>query len=298
MNGKTRKAFEETRKKDCGLYLSGADKLKYFERLIKPYDKKERKVFITQYLSADGNELNHKFWSINSSSRFAFELYSWMANDPEVLDFEFEKKLYNIKGSPKKPNMDVYIEKKDTIIFIESKFSEHSPQNIEKLSDSYYLPKGESKNSKSEIIERYYNLENFAKEIPAFIKKVYKVLSQHYDSCWMDYKQEITHLIGIALTVIKNPQIYRNKIIKFLNVYYDFEDKTDSPFEWFFEEGESLLKGLLKNHCKSFTYRYISAQEMVKGSEVAIFKKNTIAFGTENATIGEILKKQFNFELK
>ena len=128
MNSKKRNIFINKKTKENGGEIKGLDKLNYFERMIIPYDKKGKKLFITQYLSGDGNELNKKFWAVNSSSRFAFELYSWMAREEakDVLDFQFEKKLKNIVGSPKNPNMDVYIEKKDEIIFIESKFNHSS----------------------------------------------------------------------------------------------------------------------------------------------------------------------------
>ena len=143
-------------------YLSKETRLEYFQRLIKPYTKKgETKYFIMQYLDGDGNELNKKFWSIHSSSRFAFELYSWMANDSRITDFSFEKKLMGLNEAKKGPNMDVYIEKTNEAFFIESKFTEKTSPTIDNLSEAYYLKTSEATNKrgligKLDLEERYY----------------------------------------------------------------------------------------------------------------------------------------------
>lgn len=300
-----RKEFDSLKIKEFGgEYLPRDVRLEYFERLIKPYKKQDNQFFILQYLNGDGNELNQKFWSIHSSSRFAFELYSWMAADNRVSGFEFEKKLVGLHGSPKVPNMDVYIKIKNRIIFIESKFCEASPQNINNLSESYYLEKGEAKNSRggkveSELIDRYYGDKQASEKFSNFIRSVKSKLDcNSYKRCWMDFKQEITHLFGIYFTIKKNQREYVNKDILFLNVYYDFQDKTNDVIEWFFQEANKLMNTLLKNKCLSFTYNHISAQNLVKSEQLIKFNSNTKAFGLESKTIGELLKKYFELSIE
>ncbi|NLY48683.1 MAG: hypothetical protein GX059_06640 [Clostridiales bacterium] len=105
-----------------------------------PYEKKNQiKTFISQYNSGDGNELKKKFWSVHSSSRYAFEAYSWLANEKSCLDIEFEMKLPALTGySVGAPNMDVYIEFTDKNIFIESKLLECEEIS---LSSNYFFDK-------------------------------------------------------------------------------------------------------------------------------------------------------------
>jgi len=99
----------------------------YLSRLITPYEGGgKKKIFFDQFSNGNGNELKNKFWSRRSSSRLCFDLYSCHANNPQVLDIEFEYKLPGIfSGRNESPaNMDVYIKTKNRIIFIESKFTE------------------------------------------------------------------------------------------------------------------------------------------------------------------------------
>ena len=282
--------------------ITDEKKLDYFQRLITPYKKNGvSKTFISQYLEADGNELSKKFWSVRSSSRFAFELYSWMANDDRIKDICFEKKLKAIKGSNKKPNMDVYIEKDNRIIFIESKFSEIYPQSIQGLSDSYYLEKGESQNSKTTISKRYYGRDDIAKAISNFVRKTKNQLEEsgELSHCWMDFKQEITHLIGIVLTIVLDEsKFFQNKDVEFYNIYYDFEDEVNSAIKDFFKNANDLMNHLLVDSqcCKSFTYDHFSAQDMVKDKRIISFDPLTRAFASEK-TVGTLLNEYFNFKV-
>ena len=103
--------------------INNEDKLRYLESMIQPYEKKkQKKYFIEQFLNGSGNELKDKFWELKSSSRMAYDLYSWMKDDENIKDFEFEFKLPGLKSGGNGPNMDVFIETKDELIFIESKF--------------------------------------------------------------------------------------------------------------------------------------------------------------------------------
>lgn len=284
---------QKLKEKNSANYLDDDNRLAYFERLIKPYTKKgKKKYFIFQYLNGDGNELTKKFWSINSSSRFAFELYSWMGNDDNITDFEFEKKLESIKSAPRKPNIDVYIEIDNRVILIENKFTEISKPTIDGLSDSYYME--EAQNSKRILTDRYYGNEIVAKRIKEFVENVKKKLDSDKikTSSWMDYKQEITHLIGIVLTIINNNQ-YKDKNIEFYNVFYDFNDEISETTKWFFNNATKLMRDLLVNrYCQSFDYDYISAQDLVKNKKNIGFNRDKKAYASDN-TIGELLNKWF-----
>lgn len=296
---------KKIRQKICNLidnaYLPKDVQLEYFRRLIKPYIKnKVNDYFITQYLQADGNELSKKFWSIHSSSRFAFELYSWMAEDERIQDFCFEKKLEGLNGAEKKPNMDVYIQTKDRIYFIESKFTELTSQKIAGLSEAYYCRSDEAKNRrglvvKKELEERYYDDRNAYDAFPGFIKEIINLLEGNKEKpCWMDFKQEITHLVGIYLTVSRN-SFYRDKNVRFLNVYYDFEDGTNDLIGLFFDKANTLMKDLLKDYCKSFEYKHISAQDLVNSNEIVEFDLEKHAYGLNDKTVGEMMKYYFEF---
>ena len=297
----TREEFENKRKKELrGTYLSEQEKVSYLQRLLKPYDGD--KVFLLQYLEADGNELHDKFWNCKSSSRFAFELYSWMAADSRYKNFEFEKKLLGIKhGTP--PNMDVYFEVENRVIFIESKFSENYLPSIDDVADAYYVDYPDAYDSKrknklnSTLTERYQNDENAAQMFSSLVTRTKEILrNASKNKTWMYFKQEITHLVGIALTVRKDKTgYYKNKQLEFYNIYYDFGDVVEECTEQFFKESNDIMQQLLEGYCKSFKYSHLSAQEMVKSRTITNFDPNTLAFES-NKTIGEILKEQFKFE--
>lgn len=288
-------------------YLKKEKRVEYFERLIKPYEKNGiKEYFIMQYLDGDGNELNEKFWSTHSSSRFAFELYSWMANCNSIKDICFEKKLIGLNETKRSPNMDVYIELDNRIIFIESKFSESSSQKIDSLSPAYDKEKGKAETNhglvgKLELIERYYGHDDAVEAFPRFIKDVRNKLDRKYNPCWMDYKQEITHLVGIYLTIANDlTNYYKNKDIEFYNVYYDFEDQPNSPVEWFFKEASGLMNNLLVKNglCKTFKYEHLSAQSLANSDVIIKFDKSVSAYGLSNRTIGEQLKDEFDLIIK
>ena len=81
--------------------LTDEKKVQYFEKMIVPYEKKgQKKYAILQYIRGAGNELEEKFWQDHSSSRMAFDLYSWMQEEKysEIKDFSFEYQLHQRMG--------------------------------------------------------------------------------------------------------------------------------------------------------------------------------------------------------
>ena len=184
--------------------ITDAEKLEYLEKMIQPYEKKNRKKYpIVQFLLGDGKELYEKFWQKKSSSRMAYDLYSWMKDDERIVDFEFEFQLPRLKSGGKGPNMDVYVETKDELIFIESKFTEKANLHYK---DNGYLKKAYYENcpygrSKMELKERYYGNE-WANEFSGFCEEWEKTMDSnhwHEGNDWFEPKQETCHLSGILL---------------------------------------------------------------------------------------------------
>lgn len=286
------KRDEFIKKKDKdngGHYLSPDKKLEYLERMIVPYQKNgTTNYFLKQYLDADGNELRKKFWATNSSSRFAFEMYSWLAKENRVKNITFEEKLVGIANSPRNPNMDVYIELDNKDIFIESKLTEKYPQNLKSLSISYYS------DDKDAQIRRYRNHEDAANEFKIFIVSFVNRTQKDLSPCWFDFKQEITHLVGLYLTIVSDVK-YKNKEIEFYNVYYDFGDTLNEVVKDFFEEAQKMMNRLLveKKKCLSFKYDCCSAQDFVK-KQILPFNPEQSAFGIKKP-IEKILEEQFDF---
>ena len=257
----------------------------YYRRLTTPYKKHGvKKFFITQFLKGDGHELESHFWSKHSSSRLAFELYSWLANEDCIKDIEFEYKLKGIKGSPKSPNMDVFIETEDKVIFIESKFTETYTQNIESLPDAYYKEKGEAKNTNGNLIKSTLSERYFSNEISTkFINfKNYiddNLFHTQEPQCWMDYAQEFKHLVGIYLFLTKNATAkrrFKNKKIEFYNVFYKKDIKTNNDIESFFNEGQKLMNELLKR--EDFVYESITTQDII--SKIQTHNSDLTAFAS------------------
>lgn len=156
-----------------GKYIPNEEKLKYFERLIIPYKfKGNQQFFIEQYLKGAGKELSGSFWNVKSSSRMAFDLFSWIVNSHNVMDFSFEYKLPRLQSGGESPNMDVFIETSDEIIFIESKYSEKANLNYKNghLPKAYFSKEPHGKKQWS-LEERYYN-EIICDEITSFINDV------------------------------------------------------------------------------------------------------------------------------
>jgi len=63
----------------------------YINRLKKEYIKGGKIYsYYKQFEKGQGKELRDKFWSPASSSRYAFEMYSWLANYEFCENIEFE----------------------------------------------------------------------------------------------------------------------------------------------------------------------------------------------------------------
>lgn len=207
-------------------------KLQYFERLIA--ENGSDKYFIEQFLQGSGNELQKKFWSDKSSSRLCFDLYSWLCNEKDIKNLQFEKHLPGILVGENKtagaPNMDVFFEKGDDVVFVESKYTEKSGweyKDDKKKDGSYYLSEaywGENgyKSCKMSSGERFYDNPQIAKLFRDFCNDIQKEINKREKEkikySWFDPKQETCHLFGIIFYVINN-KINNKNIFLCNNVY-------------------------------------------------------------------------------
>ncbi|MBR4260981.1 MAG: hypothetical protein IKQ33_03400 [Clostridia bacterium] len=271
------------------------NKEEYLNRLKSIYTKRGiEKTFEDQYLNGEGHELDSKFFSPISSSRLCFELFSWMANDENIIDIEFEYYLPGLKSMSghtiSQPNMDVYYENED-INFVESKFTEQSYNKQDELSKKYYdyyLEENNTNKSLSDIAAiRFYGNHIFAKYFIEFVNDIFAYCEENdlfNKKDWFDLKQEITHIFGIGQYIyIKRP----TKNINFTNLVYLFDDFTSKLAKQF----KVLVVQMMNNYINElglkilFFYNFESMQDYVRKIDI-----NKNAFGT-NRKIKDILKE-------
>lgn len=224
--------------------------------------------FGNQFKKGGGQELKKKFWRTISSSRLCFDLYSWMAEEPEILSVRLEKKLPGIfsGGREVSPNMDAYFETEEDVFFIESKYTETVKNNqylSHQLPQAYWKQTDVYKNSKGKdtfqpIIERYRNNNLVMDSFLEFIKCVSKEAAKEKEPSWFDAKQETCHLIGIVFyAIIHHP----TKPIHFYNVAANY--KEDAFANWFRDKSEEMIRALLKAHFveTQFDYKLFSTRD-------------------------------------
>lgn len=263
-----------------GKYIEKSLKEAYIQRLGKPYLKKgKQKFFLYQYATGAGNELNRKFWNKKSSSRFAFDLYSWMAYDDSIIDFEFEYHLPGLASGGMGPNMDVYIETENEIIFVESKFSEIA--NLHYI-DNNYLREAYYKDGvygKKNLSQRYYGY-GFANEISKFCYDIEKLMESnkwHEGIDWFEPKQETCHIVGILIHLMRHKDLYEGKNVKLCNVFYQLEGDGRSELLVTFEK---CVLGLIHSIQTvvgniSIEYKSFSVQELLNDNSLL---SSTITF--------------------
>ena len=248
-------------------------KLEYFERLVAPNESE--KYFIEQFLEGSGNELADKFWSDRSSSRLCFDLYSWICKNKDVKNFRFEKKLPGVKTGKNRvsgvPNMDVFFEINDSLVFIESKYTEtgnnwNYKEDIQGngfyLSEAYWGTNEEGyKSCKLTIDERFYNHPEIALLFSKFCNNIQNEINERRPEyskySWFDPKQETCHLFGIIFYILENN--LRNRNVYLCNNVFrcikseDCFNVSGSIIQVFKEKAEEMLnKIFVTNNCKFF----------------------------------------------
>lgn len=274
-------------------------KIEYLDRLSTPYEKNgKQECFKQQYLHGKGNELTKKFWSLTSSARLCFDLYSWMACDPVYEAIEFEKKLPGIKSGGREihPDMDVYYEKDDGIYFIESKYNEkiNNKSYKKQLPEAYWNTNDTYKNSKGKdttcpIEERYDKKSIVMNAFLHFIEEIESIAKDQKQKSWFDAKQETCHLLGIVLFAInKKPE----KPIHFLNVAANY---CEDPFaEEFRSKAEAMVKDIFSKSSinVSFDYELTSVKDYFEKS-LSLGQKG---YQTEK-TIRELITEKSRYEV-
>lgn len=268
-----------------GVFIESSLKSEYIQRLGKSYTKKgKKKFFLDQFAAGAGNELNEKFWNEKSSSRFAFDLYSWMAYDESIIDFEYEYHLPGMKSGGMGPNMDVYIETAKDVIFVESKFSEMANLHFIDngyLSKAYYIDEAYGRKNMS-LSERYYNYA-FASKISKFCITFENEMESnkwHSGVDWFEPKQEMCHLIGILLYLKKNEEDLKGKRVKLYNIYYSLKNDECSALYKEFKKRVSKLLEDIESQLGGITieFKSFSVQEMLNDnsllSDTITFPKN------------------------
>ena len=249
--------------------------------MFEPYEKKgQTKFFIFQYLRGAGNELQRKFWSEHSSSRMAFELYSGLAKNKNVIDLEFEKQLDGPKSGGMGPNMDVYIETAEEIIFVESKFTEKANLNYinrKNEADSYLSP---AYWKKAEYGRKRLTLEErldprFAESFADFCNKWEDEMQKNNwrkrgSVDWFEPKQETCHLSGILFFIFNNKElISRKKKVRLFNIYWNLGNEGKSDMEKaFVTKANAMIKKIIsdnKGDLKDLDFKIdaFSVQEMI-----------------------------------
>ena len=237
------------------LAMNDAEKLTYFNKLIEPYEKRrEKKFFIDQYLRGAGNELKEHFWSEKSSSRMAFDLYTWMKDDKSVVDIEYEFLLPGLGSGGMRPNMDIFIETEDELIFIESKFTEkanlHYIDNGH-LSPAYYAPTHGKKNM---ILATRFHGYEFADKFSKFCYEFEEIMKEkgwHKGSDWFEPKQETCHLLGVLFYIFdkRNQNRLKGKKIRLFNIFWEmYGDIVQSDLAKEFKtRANTLISEILDN---------------------------------------------------
>ncbi|OPZ37603.1 MAG: hypothetical protein BWY98_00053 [Tenericutes bacterium ADurb.BinA155] len=283
----------------------------YFERLIAPSKRtiaghEENAYFIMDYLQGEGDELGGKFFSPYSSSRLCFDLYSWLGA-PEYYnqgyEIAFEKYLPRLRlphNNPY-PNMDVLIRRGDTLLFIESKFTEttsypsngKASENAFGLPLSYSMGLGElSPEEWKTLIRRYYDNEKAAKRFREFILDINEFAkASPADADWFDPKQECTHLFGIFFYLLGLDPAHSAQTdfgggirhVLFYNIVYGFDFQKSPMAERFLAKGNGLVQGLLQDGHSDIAFEYdaISVQQFY---QTIIASKTPVVFGSKQKT--------------
>lgn len=257
-----------------------------------------------------------KFFNIISSSRLAFELYSWLINESAVQDLKFEYKLPKLNGG-NYPNMDVYILHNNTITFIESKYTELANNNYTNIPDAYYKEKGKAYGTKKDdkgnrvlldltLSQRYKGEDVIKNKFVPFIENIIQYMKDNKDSFkekQYDVKQEIAHLLGIAFFILENSKNFKISIngeeikkIQFYNIVYDFGIKQSQFSLDIIKSANELFQNLIKecNLELEFEYGFKFIQEIIQ--ENKNYFRNAKAYGCDKSVSDQL--KQFGINVE
>lgn len=217
------------------------------DNLYVPLSDIERK----QFEAADGDELKWKANRVHSSACLLLNTISSLRqgktlrikNMGDYNDYQFERKLQVLNGRGKKANIDLVLSNDQSIVFIESKFTElFFYQKKSDLSQSYFI---EDKYPSKDIYQASKLLFN---------------QSNHFDS-----NQLIKHTIGIYRECLENIDKYKNRKVVLMNLCWELHDTS-----YKYEESFNLQVRAIKE-ATIFTQNF---RKMMK----KVFKKIGIDF--------------------
>lgn len=288
-------------------------KLNYFERLIAQNGSDT--YFIEQFLKGSGNELAGKFWSDKSSSRLCFDLYSWFCTMKDIKDFQFEKQLPGVLTGKNRtsgvPNIDVFFQKGDDIIFIESKYTESCKWKYkkDKTNNGYYLSEaywGENgyKSCTINIGERFYGNSKVAEIFSTFCSEIQREIdtrkNEHQRFSWFDPKQETCHLFGIIFYVINNK--IENKNIFLCNNVWECEKSGDcfdisgSIVEVFKNKAEEILNEIFKDNKCKFTFEVNKIQDIMQNGFKGFDFPNARLFAMDDVSLTDFINQNYRLD--
>ena len=171
------------------------------------------KLYRRQFEDGDGGELKEKrgrgglyppkMASYGSSSRFIFNI------SRDIPGFCFEKQLPTRVGH--KANLDGYLQKGDTDIFVEAKcreiYTKHEKNKISKVYSAVYAFIKEKEKGFSFVESEYDTTQSY------FTFEYNGTIIKHFD-----IKQLICHFLGIAADYLEN---HKRKKIKFIYLIYN-----------------------------------------------------------------------------
>lgn len=166
--------------------------------------------FFDDLNKGNGNELKSKFRALYSSSVLCVNFFGFFKQHPDkfllagednFIDMQFEKKLpTGLKGTS--PNLDFYLENKNAIIGIESKFLELLKPKEPKFSISYS--------------------DRFLTTLDSGLPTIVNHFRKNYKVTFLDTAQLIKHSIGL----LKKKE---NRKAKLIYVYWQPVNADDFP---------------------------------------------------------------------
>jgi nucleoid DNA-binding protein len=184
---------------------------------------------IESFKKADGNELETKAAKVNSSAALLLNVFTPLRRGEKITlqgfgefnSYELEKQLQVLNGNGKKANIDMLLENKKSIIYIESKFTE-----------LFYYRKKATTSSSYQDMRKYPN------------KDIYQAAIQFIDKYQLyDANQLVKHTIGIYRDCLNNPDRYIGKKVYLLNLNWELITSDKDLRESFKLQLEALQEG-------------------------------------------------------
>lgn len=259
--------------------MNSEQKQYYFKNLEDNLIEEMSDEVMVQYKTGDGNELEEKMRAIRSSSAMTYNL---LGNtevtikdgnkyfSSGVYKVEFEKQLRTIKRSPRKANLDAFLESEQELIFCEMKMTEWLFNKPGLISENY-LDEG-----------HYFDKESYT----AFKKLIEKIIIdettdyrnyygrlQQYDGVQM-----FKHLLGIYNYMMQEDKCIHKKV-RLVNCVWELSDTAVLS-----EESEAIYRKKVKLEKDEFKEFYKAAQPVIE-----LFAEKGIEFDIHLVSFSEML---------